>query len=128
MDLWIAFTRLLDRDWFRRIWVIQEIILSRLASVSCGSHRLRWDVIVDACKVVMKHNMYEWDYMRLRCGNVLNIERRRQGYMEARRQVRETGEVSLSTMPEFVQEMNLGMLQIWTRHCGATDPRDKVLA
>ncbi|PMD33751.1 heterokaryon incompatibility, partial [Hyaloscypha variabilis F] len=28
IDKWRAFTRLLDRPWFQRVWVVQEIILS----------------------------------------------------------------------------------------------------
>jgi len=72
--------------------------------------------------------MYELDHMIQRCGIVLTFDSRRRGWNEVRRQVRELGKVDLDTMPEFVMMMNLGMLQLWTHHCGATDPRDKVFA
>ncbi|KAE9366950.1 HET-domain-containing protein [Stipitochalara longipes BDJ] len=128
LDGWRAFTRLLDRDWFKRIWVIQEVILSRLVIVQCGNHSIRWDVIVDACQVVLRNNMYELDHMIARCAIVLRIDSRRRGWEEVRRQIRESGKVDLDTMPEFVFDMDLAMLQMWTHHCGATDPRDKVFA
>jgi Heterokaryon incompatibility protein (HET) len=128
LDGWLALTRLLDRDWFKRVWVVQEIILSRLVGVHCGRHWIRWDVIATACQVVVSNNMYEFDHMRQRCGIVLTLDRRRRGYVEARRQLKEFGKIDLDNIPDFAMSMNLAMLQMWTRHCGATDPRDKVLA
>jgi Heterokaryon incompatibility protein (HET) len=129
LDGWIAFTRLLDRNWFRRVWVIQELVLSSVVGVNCGGHWIRWDIIADACQVVLRNDMYDLDHMRQRCGIVLTLDRRRRGYIAVRQQMRERdGNIDLNTMPEFAIDMNLATLQMWTRHCGASDPRDKVLA
>jgi heterokaryon incompatibility protein (HET) len=40
--IWEAFRLLLSRDWFTRIWVIQEVILSTSAKVICGRWSLNW--------------------------------------------------------------------------------------
>lgn len=87
LDGWLAFTRLLNRDWFKRVWVIQELILSSLIGVNCGGHWIRWDIIADACQVVVRKNMYELDHMRQRCGNVIALDRRKRGYVDVRRQM-----------------------------------------
>lgn len=38
-----AIFSLFDRAWFRRVWVIQEVALSRTAVLLCGGHVLDWD-------------------------------------------------------------------------------------
>lgn len=130
VDMWIAFTNLLDRQWFKRVWVIQEIILSRAVLVQIGRLKLQWSIIIDACTSVVKFNLYDLDHMRQRCFFVLALEERRKGYNEVRRQNRENGRVDLesTTLSGFAKLIHLGALQMWTRHCGATDPRDKVFA
>lgn len=37
-----AVTRLYERSWFRRVWVIQERVLSRKCIVYCGKARILW--------------------------------------------------------------------------------------
>lgn len=39
-----------SRDWFRRVWVVQEISVSRDAIVLCGQYTVEWEVIVRAVK------------------------------------------------------------------------------
>jgi uncharacterized protein YfkK (UPF0435 family) len=33
---------ILNRDWFRRVWVVQEAALSRVATITCGPHSFSW--------------------------------------------------------------------------------------
>lgn len=40
----------LSRPWFRRIWVVQEVTVSRTVVVRCGSRSVSWDSF---CKVVL---------------------------------------------------------------------------
>jgi hypothetical protein len=50
--IWNALTGLLERSWFRRVWVIQELVLARELSVICGDQELPWDEfyrVVKAC-------------------------------------------------------------------------------
>ena len=39
---WRALMSLMQRPWFFRRWVVQEIALARAATVYCGSHRVPW--------------------------------------------------------------------------------------
>ncbi|KAF2118500.1 heterokaryon incompatibility protein-domain-containing protein [Lophiotrema nucula] len=41
-DQWVAFTRLMDRAWFDRRWVVQEIVLAGHAELRCGSETIDW--------------------------------------------------------------------------------------
>ncbi|KAK3387780.1 heterokaryon incompatibility protein-domain-containing protein [Podospora didyma] len=42
---WRAIGKLFSRDWFERLWVIQEIKLARDAIVCCGSDQVKWSCI-----------------------------------------------------------------------------------
>ncbi|KAG4419542.1 hypothetical protein IFR04_007336 [Cadophora malorum] len=35
--------QILTRPWFTRVWVYQELVLSRTSLVQCGRYRVRWD-------------------------------------------------------------------------------------
>ncbi|KAK8052548.1 hypothetical protein PG993_003933 [Apiospora rasikravindrae] len=40
---WAAVTKLVDRTWFSRLWVVQEIHMGNLNSVlKCGAHEIAW--------------------------------------------------------------------------------------
>jgi hypothetical protein len=41
-NMMISLENLFDRPWFKRLWVWQEIILARRATVVCGSRNLAW--------------------------------------------------------------------------------------
>lgn len=45
---WIALTKLMDRPWFRRRWVVQEIALARSATLHCGRYIIPWPHFVEA--------------------------------------------------------------------------------
>jgi len=48
-------TELTTRDWFSRIWTVQESILPKNLVVLCRSHELAWTFLADAAKCVQKH-------------------------------------------------------------------------
>ncbi|KAI0967575.1 HET-domain-containing protein [Xylaria arbuscula] len=43
-----AFSALFSRPWFRRVWVIQEVVLPPQAVVLCGKFQIDWDSIAKA--------------------------------------------------------------------------------
>ncbi|KAE9377694.1 HET domain-containing protein [Stipitochalara longipes BDJ] len=45
-----SLTRLSDRSYFRRQWVIQEISLSREIIVMCGPHAIHWNALSEAAE------------------------------------------------------------------------------
>jgi hypothetical protein len=47
---WVAFWNLLQRPWFSRLWVRQEMVLSGRAILACGRETAQWDeltIVVD---------------------------------------------------------------------------------
>ncbi|KAK0618886.1 heterokaryon incompatibility protein-domain-containing protein [Immersiella caudata] len=47
---WCAFAALLKRQWFSRLWIVQETILSPRLLVFCGPHRIPWNTLVTAAQ------------------------------------------------------------------------------
>jgi len=39
----------LSREWFNRIWVVQEVVVSRSLAIQCGGRRISWD---DFCRTL----------------------------------------------------------------------------
>ncbi|QBZ58695.1 hypothetical protein PoMZ_03653 [Pyricularia oryzae] len=55
-DLW----DLLDRPWFSRLWIIQEVALSRNAWVVCGGHSMSWSMLETACANLSAAGVSQW--------------------------------------------------------------------
>lgn len=44
----ILTTHILSRPWFNRVWVFQELVLSRIPIVQIGRKRVGWDTLYTA--------------------------------------------------------------------------------
>ena len=53
-ESWSAFSSFLDRPYWRRVWVIQEITVAREVIVQCGQERVTW---VDVTKAIRLWNL-----------------------------------------------------------------------
>ncbi|KAF2963801.1 hypothetical protein GQX73_g9772 [Xylaria multiplex] len=51
---WRNLISIMKAPWFSRRWVIQEIALSRDASIHCGDRSLHWDDFADAVSLLME--------------------------------------------------------------------------
>ena len=49
-----CFFRFLDRPWFRRIWIVQEVAVSSQAVVRCGGSMIQWHAFLAVCMYVLK--------------------------------------------------------------------------
>ncbi|KAK4195558.1 heterokaryon incompatibility protein-domain-containing protein, partial [Triangularia verruculosa] len=49
---WCSLAAFFKRQWFSRLWIVQEVILSRELSLLCGSHNISWDKLVAAARTV----------------------------------------------------------------------------
>lgn len=47
----VASRDLLSRPWFQRVWVLQELVLSKSPWIQCGRQRVRWD---DFCRRLLQ--------------------------------------------------------------------------
>jgi len=50
-NIWKDINLLLSRDWFRRSWIVQELILASDVRISCGGWTLHWDDFFEALKI-----------------------------------------------------------------------------
>lgn len=49
--VWAVFSDVVRKDWYRRIWTLQEAVLAQELTVHYGTHILTWDQIVRLVKV-----------------------------------------------------------------------------
>lgn len=58
-DLYDVHASVLTREWFRRVWVLQEVVVSRNVSIQCGRRRVPWDDFVK-CTALQdrRHDLY----------------------------------------------------------------------
>ncbi|CAG9975548.1 unnamed protein product [Clonostachys byssicola] len=88
------------RPWFTRVWVIQEAMLSRSGTVYCGDQILSWSAV---------RHFNEWDQSNKWLKTLPYV-------MSVSQTSLEKSDIRVSLLIALVE----------TRHCGATDPRDKI--
>ena len=49
---WIAINKFFSREWFRRVWIVQELVLPPEVVLFCGCESLRWDDIYTAAQLI----------------------------------------------------------------------------
>lgn len=52
-EVWRHIVVLFQREWFRRAWIIQEIVLAPAVNFVCGSWEISWDDIFAAVKICL---------------------------------------------------------------------------
>ncbi|KAH8433983.1 HET domain-containing protein [Aspergillus melleus] len=50
-DRWAAVNALIARPWFRRTWIVQEVVFARKLTLVCGRDQLQWDDFEDGIKI-----------------------------------------------------------------------------
>ncbi|KAF2147246.1 uncharacterized protein K452DRAFT_4112 [Aplosporella prunicola CBS 121167] len=99
---WRAFEVLFRRPWFRRCWIIQEIVLAQEAMVVCGSQWVWWEELKTAAWYIRMHSIPVNHTV-----NITSLTAYQRRYREGR-------------------NMPLLELLLFSTANGATDPRDKV--
>jgi hypothetical protein len=107
----MALITLLEHDWFERIWIVQEVVVSNLPRVIQGNQEVFWEDFAVALIVL-------WD-LKLTHFASARVERSLKSVhcIEGLRQLFRQGEVT-----------ELKILAQWFRDSKSTDPRDKVYA
>ena len=55
---WRALDTLLWRPWFTRVWVMQEVIVSKDAIIVCGSHKCPWSQLIAVARYIERHSIH----------------------------------------------------------------------
>lgn len=105
------------RPWFTRIWVVQEILLSRKAILMCGPHQIPW------------HSFCIGEKYILRTCQVDDPEQ--DGTLEGDKKYRLIADIAaIPIMTKSIRlqyaAKTLGTLLPYFRKCKSSDPRDKV--
>jgi len=109
--------RLTRRPWFTRIWVVQEILLSRKAILMCGPHKIPWHSFCIGEKYILRTCQVE--------------DPEQDGTPEGDNKYRLIADInSIPIMSKSVRVQYggraLGTLLPYLRKCKSTDPRDKI--
>ncbi|KAH6721847.1 heterokaryon incompatibility protein-domain-containing protein [Leptodontidium sp. MPI-SDFR-AT-0119] len=97
---------LISRDWFERLWILQEAHLAnREALVVCGTDNILWENVCEAMFCIRKKPYPSYIYKEFseRLGHILGLFLRKDAYR----------------FPNLIDD---------TRFCKYTDPRDRVFA
>lgn len=113
LNKWEALDSLMNRPWWTRSWVVQEVAVSTNVHVVCGEDVVEWEVFPSAASVVRAFS-----------------EERRFFWEEAGRSMEQimkyTVTSSFPTREDEDHSLKALLSQTWKKE--ATDPRDKVFA
>ncbi|KAF2033216.1 hypothetical protein EK21DRAFT_109349 [Setomelanomma holmii] len=138
---WLGFMAFINRPWFKRAWVVQEIALAKSAVVVCGKHVFPWDMLAKTLSFV---RATKW-YHHLHTEKMRHVTRLRKHPGIYKRLLRSSlcvgispiyineTRMALSTSAEGTEHPDahsppLRMLLDKHRFCKSSDPRDKVYA
>jgi hypothetical protein len=108
-----ALYELIGRDWWRRIWIIQEVVVAKDATVVCGKWEIEWDTFASG---LLLHYARYFANQKIRRNAGLFI------YFLALWQAR------LAIEKGNTENMDILTLANRFRKSAATDPRDKLFA
>jgi hypothetical protein len=103
----LAFSKLLSRDWFKRIWILQEIALAKEIRVSCGGETTTWTALMAVLSKLKEKNKLPAEYRA-----AWNLETFRKEYQR--------------NGPQKGVDIHTAMVQ--SRQCDTTNLKDKVYA
>jgi len=111
---WASLASILDRPWFGRVWVIQEVAMATQAQIVWGSHTCNWGALLKLVEWTTSNGLGHWltgkAHSTIACWSTLK------GL-----DMHETDHRGISDAPILIL--------VWMfRHTDSTDPRDKVFA
>ncbi|KPM40564.1 hypothetical protein AK830_g5999 [Neonectria ditissima] len=126
---WEVFMDFLELPWFHRVWIIQEVVISERPIISTSHGLMLWETLVSACRVVSRSKMHDIDAGRVHVNIPLELEEQRQSMRKVinARSIAPVPEDS-DLVKDLCHKMHLIQLQMRSRGCHATDPRDHVFA
>jgi len=113
---WTALAQLLQRPWYSRVWVIQEVVIAAEATLICGRHRIPFDAMITALPTVVR-NPIEIGF---------NVESYGGDNPDGYSLLMEMGLQRIYFHHGGASKLQYLLTR--TGRCGATDPRDKTFA
>jgi hypothetical protein len=121
-EKWQHLMNLLARQWFSRLWIIQEVVLSRDPWVLCGDYNAHWSTIDNGCNTLATSGISNWLYRNFSAFDSLGTKLNGRGDI-----CKSIVDLSLEkSAHDGGPKPPLRTLLISTRDAEATDNRDKV--
>ncbi|KAI1328445.1 heterokaryon incompatibility protein-domain-containing protein [Xylariaceae sp. FL0255] len=124
-----AFVKLLDRPWWSRVWVLQEVILARNVTLRCGPRSAAWIYFQSFLFTLIRQGKRT---MILHTGGMLNKSRQARANTILLEKVSRTFPLfflqSASFFAKATHRLSMRNLLSLTYQFEATDPRDKLFA
>ncbi|KAI1173251.1 hypothetical protein F4777DRAFT_589985 [Nemania sp. FL0916] len=122
-DLAIAIVNFLNRPWFSRVWIQQEVSLSENTQVACGPDAVAWDSIFALAWIMGPRYTETWpDYVHSQLDSIINVIVAVRGIQRARHYYFQDRYGKSSNVVGF------GALVENVSRYEATDPRDRIYA
>jgi hypothetical protein len=131
LDEWNSFVSLIQRQWFKRVWVVQELCRAKVVQISCGMQNIVWEdlyralMILTPARDVFSSGPHIWK--RVSEGNTAFV------CAELHSRLNLGIDYAIPNMSNIVSwsessRLPLAALLLLTWNFKATDPRDKVYA
>ncbi|KAL2672782.1 hypothetical protein Neosp_013498 [[Neocosmospora] mangrovei] len=120
----------LSRAWFSRVWVFQEVVVSKEVIIQCGHRGVAWD---DFCKLVVlekrAHDRYGLSLQQQDLSdNLRRIWQARVAFHLAKGQEHYLPDWYTQTLSSNDATTDILDMLVRARHLMASDPRDKIFA
>jgi len=134
---WLPLLEILERPWFSRVWVVQEVVVARKGTLRCGVLGMEYDDFLFAMQAVA---IYRFKFMEAaqrdeeKTGyltDTVRVKRLQQLFNRFGTVIDRTNRVTLSKLErEKAIPLPSSFYDVVRRYRGrqATDPRDKILA
>lgn len=131
---WKALALILQRPWFSRTWVVQEVALNPNVELVLGSLSFTWDELELIVSLLEGQLPREWQLdqavtaLELPFSRINRIRARHLRHSIASAEAKQLADATLIQQSNHDEEPDLIDLLFMSRHLGATDPRDKIYA
>jgi hypothetical protein len=122
-ESWQHLINLFNRPWFRRLWIIQEVVLSSRSYVLSGAYIAPWTQFSTPCGTALDSGFMAWLERKATQGTGTNISPSIIAICRIASELADTSDCFFQT-----NSGSPGLLPtlVDTRYAEATDPRDKV--
>lgn len=119
---WEALTAFFGRAWFRRAWVVQEVVLASHLLILCGTMQMAWETLSRCSEFIVE--TFIWRYLKFEMSRFESVEVR-----TTRGTIRSASIGTISHLDALRRNLNSTppwQIMFLGRGFEATDPRDHV--
>lgn len=130
--MWLGLVAFLNRPWFKRAWIVQEVANAKHAVVVCGNKTLPWVMLADTISFLTSSQWHEHiSTDRMRVYDIIPKSNAYRKLLEANVEVGLAAIYLESTRSGIARSGHKGLFRYLVqahRVCQASDPRDMIYA